>query len=84
MAGQRWAVFVHDVDGDSGDGRIVGPFRDVEKADAVADRIKRAADRRAGDARVPAGYSGDGVECIVLPVMAGDSGGVAIIEAVMP
>lgn len=70
---RRWAIFVHDPDGDSGDGRIVGPFLDPEKADEVAERIRRAGDRDGG-------Y---GVECIVLPVEAGGGSARAVAEAVM-
>jgi len=52
----RWGVFVHDVDGDSGYGCIVGPFYDVEAAEAKAEVLRR---------------QGDHIEAIVLPIEAG-------------
>lgn len=53
----RWAIFVHDPDGDSGDGLIVGAMQSAEAADAKAGAIERSAAR-----------AGVNVECIVLPM----------------
>lgn len=56
----RYAIFVHDPEGDSGYGRIVGPFASVDKADAKAASIRWAGE-----------HQGREVECIVLPVEPG-------------
>lgn len=72
MVGERWAIFVHDPDGDSGEGRIVGPFYEAEKADAKAAAIERKAER-----------VGDRVECIVLPVLPSGTSAAAVVAAVM-
>jgi uncharacterized protein YceH (UPF0502 family) len=53
----RWAIFVHDPDGDMGEGLIIGPMRDEGAADTKAEAIRRAGERE-----------GRYVECIVLPV----------------
>lgn len=37
----RWGIFVHDPDGDMGDGEIVGPFYDGDKAQRRAEAIER-------------------------------------------
>jgi hypothetical protein len=57
--GVRYGLFVHDPDGDSGYGRIVGAFKTVAAAEAKAEAIERAA----GLAYV---------ECIVLEIVPGD------------
>lgn len=72
MVGGRWAIFVHDPDGDSGEGRIVGPFYEAAKADAKAATIARMAER-----------AGDGIECIVLPVLPSNTSAQAVAAAVM-
>ena len=53
----RYAIFVHDPDGDMGYGRIVGPTSSLEKAEAKAATIVWAAERQ-----------GSYVEAIVLDV----------------
>ena len=67
----RYAIFVHDPDGDSGDGCIVGPFRSFQAASDKADSIIRAAERR-----------GFYIEPIVVHVPA-DRGSNAIVSIVM-
>jgi hypothetical protein len=68
---QQFGIFVHDADGDSGYGRIVGPFSDPEVADSYADDIRRIAD-----------MDGLSVECIVLPIMSVRTSHMNIINAV--
>lgn len=53
----RWAIFVHDPDGDMGYGEIVGPFSDGDRADDKAREIRTAAL-----------HEGREVECVVVPV----------------
>lgn len=67
----RWAVVVFDADGDMGDGRVVGPFRDVAAADAKADSFFRAADR-----------AGRNITVLTLPVYPGGTGVTASIDAI--
>jgi len=55
----RWAIFVHDPDGDMGWGTVVGPFSSVDAAERKADSIRRTASRRHED-RV--------IEAIIVPV----------------
>lgn len=69
---RRYAIFVHDPDGDSGYGRIVGPFRSVDAADDKAESIRALAERR-----------GLYVECIVLPVESGSVAARDVVEAVV-
>lgn len=68
---QRWAIFVHDPDGDMGDGRIVGPFESPGKADETADRIRARADR-----------DNAYVECIVVPVLPGSAAARDVVDRV--
>lgn len=70
--GARWAIFVHDPDGDMGHGCIVGAFKDVDAADRKAAAILRAAERR-----------GREVECIVLPLEPGTAGAAIIAHDVL-
>lgn len=56
----RWAVFVHDPDGDMGYGTIVGPFNRPESADARAEAIIAHAGER-------------DIECVVVPVTPTDT-----------
>lgn len=72
----RWAIFVHDPDGDMGFGRVVGPFRDPEKAEEKAEQIRREGVRMVGGIRCEP-------ECIVLQVEAGGTSARAIVEAVL-
>jgi hypothetical protein len=58
----RWAVYVHNPDGDMGDGVMVGPFYDVDKAEAKAEAIRKRE-----------GMYGDPIECIVLRVRPGNT-----------
>ena len=58
----RFAIFVHDPDGDMGDGRIVGALRCAKAADRRAEAIVRAAERE-----------GRYVEAIVLPMTSGSN-----------
>ena len=53
----RYAVFVHNPDGDMAAGVMVGPFYDVEKAEAKAEAIRKHE-----------GMYGNSLECIILPV----------------
>lgn len=66
----RYAIFVHDPDGDSGLGLVVGPFRTAGAADEKVEQIRRVA----GLYREP--------ECIVLEVRPGDVSARAVIEEV--
>jgi len=56
----RYAIFVHDPDGDMGYGRIVGPFLRADQAETKADAIRRAAVRAERE-----------IECIIVPVAPG-------------
>lgn len=67
-----WAIFVHDPDGDSGYGRIVGPFRSAKAADAKAETIRKKADRQ-----------GHYIECTVVPVAPGSASAQSTVDAVM-
>jgi hypothetical protein len=67
---QRWGIFVHDPDGDMGEGRIVGAFRSAEAADRKAEQIQNFSMYL-------------GVECIVLPLEPGSAGAKQIAEAVV-
>jgi hypothetical protein len=57
----RYGIFVHDPDGDSGYGRIVGAYLDPDRAEDKADVIRRRATAMGRD-----------IECIILP-MVGDA-----------
>lgn len=67
MMARRWGVFVHDADGDSGYGGIVGPFQTAAAADRKADAIRKVGDRR-----------GSAIECIVVPVFSGATAAKAV------
>jgi hypothetical protein len=58
----RFAIFVHNPDGDSGCGRIVGGIGGLVAAEAKAASIRRAAER-----------AGHDVEAIVLPMVSGET-----------
>lgn len=51
----RYAIYVHDPDGDMGYGRIVGAYTNSDRADKKADEIRTASDNT--------------LECIVLPCL---------------
>lgn len=51
----RWAIFIHDPDGDMGYGRVLGGFRSAEAADRKAEAITRVALQMGRD-----------VECIIV------------------
>ena len=53
----RYAIFMHEPDGDSGDGCVVGPYKTAAAAEKKARAIEKQAERW-----------GNYVECIVLPV----------------
>lgn len=67
---QRWAIFVHDPDGDMGEGMVVGAFKSSAAADEKAEKIRDAAG------------NSERVECIVLPLVPGSIGGKAASGAV--
>ena len=67
----RWAIFVHDPDGDSGYGAIVGPFRTVAAADRKAEAIRKAAED-----------AGLYVEPIIVNVYGGSTGARRVAEMV--
>lgn len=70
----RYAIFVHDPDGDMGDGRIAGPFNTLEKAEARADVIRRRSYDRDADR--------DTVEAIVLDLVSAKTSAREIVRAV--
>ena len=53
----RYAIFVHEPDGDSGYGRVVGPFKTPSAAEQRAEQYVRRGERE-----------GFYIEAIVLPV----------------
>jgi hypothetical protein len=59
-----YGIFVHDIDGDSGEGCIVATFADDERAAAKADLIMSGSDYR--------------LEAIVLPIMSAREPAIAI------
>lgn len=67
----RWAIFVHDPDGDMGYGEIVGAFNDAEKAEAKQAAIERAAEK-----------DGVNIECLVLPLRPGGTSAAWVAKAV--
>lgn len=68
---RRWGVFVHNIDGDSGDGEILGPYQTSAKAEEKAEAVRRESNRRSDL---------DPVEAIVLPIS--NRGVRMIVEAV--
>lgn len=66
----RWGVYVHDGDGDMGEGEIVGPFKTSARAEEYAARVRRQISM----------YSS--VEAIVIPVSPGGTSARAVIERV--
>lgn len=69
---QRYAIFVHDPDGDMGEGRIIGGIMSPDRAEIQADQIRRAGERQ-----------GREVECIILPLEPGSTSATAIAAAVL-
>jgi hypothetical protein len=74
----RYAIFVHDPDGDMGYGQIVGPFNTLETAEAKADGI-----RRVSRYQTEADGYGEQVEAIILPLMRGNAAAMAVAKAVI-
>lgn len=70
--GARWGIFVHDPDGDSGYGCIIGAYKSASLADDRADKITQKAER-----------DGKSVECIVLPLLPGSTAMDDIIDRVL-
>lgn len=68
----RWAIFIHEPDGDSGEGCIVGAFLDAGAADRKAEQITQAAERR-----------GEYLECIVLPMSQGGTSAKRVVDEVI-
>jgi hypothetical protein len=79
----RYGIFVYDPDGDMGYGVIIGAFKTAEAADRDVERIRRAVEARKKDPRIPAGYSGEQVECIVVPLVSGGTAASEILGRVM-
>lgn len=68
---RRWAIFVHDPDGDSGEGAIVGVFRDVERACRKATAIQAEAAKH-----------DTYIEAIVLPLVSGGASNRRLVLAI--
>lgn len=67
----RFGIFVCDGDGDTGDGRIIGPYRDQAAAWDKLDAMHRAADRR-----------GVNIMAVVVPILPSSAGVKSTLDAV--
>lgn len=75
--GLRYGIFVHDPEGDMGNGLIVGAFKTLNVARERADAIQKASPKRQdewGDR--------DALECIILDLWPGSAGVASIARHV--
>lgn len=69
----RYGIYIHNPEGDMGEGMIVGAYKTGERADERAAQIRRYAERQGYD------YT---LECIVVPLVGDSQSAASIVERV--